>query len=383
MPSLLNALHRLESIKEALCEQEYEAIYRLRYQINIIELGKKNIPHADHEKAIIQDPEDTYPHAHLFYIGPSHQPVATFRINVYPPHKIPAHIRKRYSLDLYPEMAPYPIAEFSRAVIITSKRKRMLMLAIVNFCHQFCTENNIQIGFLYCAPGLTKFYKRYGYRPYKAATVKTPDGIRLPMINITNDYPYYASVKSPIRAKAKQNFKKITSAQFQSARIQDRLDIQATAYLIDESVIQDNIKTALFDNAHLCPFFNGISEKHIRILIKNGMLLNVASEEVVLREGLLEKELYIIISGTFAVINAKNDCIATLNAGDVFGEVAFFKEDGKRIASIKAKEDSRILMFSRNFLQRLSQTHKGLAIQILFNISSILAHRLYTAQKIL
>lgn len=60
----------------------------------------------------------------------------------------------------------------------------------------------------------------------------------------------------------------------------------------------------------------------------------------------------------------------------LFGELAFFLDDGRRTASVRAVSDCHLLVLRRRLLQELGTSDPDLALQLHFNLGRLLAERL-------
>lgn len=72
----------------------------------------------------------------------------------------------------------------------------------------------------------------------------------------------------------------------------------------------------------------------------NDLILEIEKDEVLCREGDLEKDLYLIISGELIILSRKNSRVTPLSylkAGDYFGEFSFF-DNLPRSADVVATE---------------------------------------------
>ena len=247
---LIPYIQKKHSIKEAITTLEKESIYRLRYEIYRRELNKKNVDcdKVGRDSDFIVDDEDELDNSYLFYLGDERRPFATFRLTIYDSGNIPKTIKERYSLGNFPEVSDFRIVEMSRGMISQNSRKGQIMLSMAIFVYLFCVRKKIEIGFLYCAPGLSKYYKLFGYRPYRADIVKTRDGVRLPMINIFSDYAYYSRVRSPLKRLVRKKNKRSPKDFFDVSLIEDRLVEEKSAYMVDEEAICDTVLRDIKEN---------------------------------------------------------------------------------------------------------------------------------------
>lgn len=103
----------------------------------------------------------------------------------------------------------------------------------------------------------------------------------------------------------------------------------------------------------------------------------------ILRMGESDRTLYILQSGEVDVVveaPGQLKVIATIGAGSVFGELAFF-DGAPRMASIYATEDCELLALSQPAFMKLSAWHPRIARELLFDLGRVLSARLRRAQS--
>ncbi len=106
----------------------------------------------------------------------------------------------------------------------------------------------------------------------------------------------------------------------------------------------------------------------------------VKSGETIVKSGEKGKEMFIVKSGSVNVYaedpsTHKQRLIAILGKGDHFGEIALFKE-GERIATVTARDNTELLVLSREDLERILSRDKDIAIKIYRAMIDSLAERL-------
>ena len=90
--------------------------------------------------------------------------------------------------------------------------------------------------------------------------------------------------------------------------------------------------------------------------------------------------MYVVIDGTLEVLSVSDRRLGILGRGELFGELAFFRDDGRRTASVRALTDSHVLVLRRHFLEELGRSDPDLALRLYFNLGRLLAERLVRAE---
>jgi CRP-like cAMP-binding protein len=123
------------------------------------------------------------------------------------------------------------------------------------------------------------------------------------------------------------------------------------------------------------PLFSELSRRDLARLAKAAVSRRFAKGQIIVKDGEQAVTFYIISTGKAEVTKGKKT-LATLKAGDFFGEMALL--DGYlRSASVKAIEDTECLVLSRwDFIGEL-QSNPRIAVALL----PILSRRLREADK--
>lgn len=129
------------------------------------------------------------------------------------------------------------------------------------------------------------------------------------------------------------------------------------------------------------PLFNGIPARHTRMLSAKMHVRQFQAEEVIFHQGDQAAGAILVLDGSVR-IKVKNTELALLESGDFFGEIAL-AETEKRIADAVAIENSRLVFFLKQDIEEWIDFEPRLGARFLLNLSSVLAHRLYEANKIL
>jgi CRP-like cAMP-binding protein len=110
---------------------------------------------------------------------------------------------------------------------------------------------------------------------------------------------------------------------------------------------------------------------------------NVRQWSQILKQGEMDDGMYLVLEGELRVrlmIGGKETILATLAAGDCFGEIALF-DQGPRSADVVANKDSVLLKISSEAFEKLRREAPELSAPILFSISKTLAARIRADNK--
>ncbi len=103
----------------------------------------------------------------------------------------------------------------------------------------------------------------------------------------------------------------------------------------------------------------------------------------IVKQGDMDDGMYLVLEGELRVrlmISGKETILATLGAGECFGEIALF-DQGPRSADVVANKDSVLLKISTEAFDKLRREAPELSAPILFSISKTLAARIRADNK--
>jgi hypothetical protein len=366
-----------ESARIATTKEEREAVYRLRYEVLISELDKGYLPSVDHAHRRVCDPQDEDRSVTIFYTGTPDAVTGSVRVQVWQPGEIPADIYRRFSLQLFPGIEDLQVAEVARLVVRPTVRGQLVVpaLALSIFRHML-EGRGVLVGFAYCAPGLVRAFQGLGFRPYAGDVIPDEDGIRLPMIVLPADAAYFRRVGSPVASEVSRYFADHPDERARVQPIFDALRMTTPHYQLDPTSVWREVQQRFIAGGSERPaLLQGLDDEEIRELSDQGITMDVPAGHPVMRQGLVEKELFLVLEGTFEG-RSDGQRIAVMGEGDVFGEVSFFNDTGRRLFTVSALTPGRVLVLRRSFIEDLMSARPALASRLLFNLARILAARI-------
>ena len=124
-------------------------------------------------------------------------------------------------------------------------------------------------------------------------------------------------------------------------------------------------------------FLGDLHEADLAVVLGYTQARLYAPGEFAVHHGDLDRSFFIISRGSFEVVVPTDEGARRarlLEAGDLFGEVAFF--DGRpRSADVIALEEGEALVLTEAAFQRLRLTHPRLALRFVLDLGRILGER--------
>ena len=373
---LTSLLKRLETVTMATTGDEREAIYRFRYGVYVEEL-RRSIGGVDHARRFVCDDEDEAATAVHLYAGPVNDIKGVVRLRIWEPGQVPEDDRQALSLDLFANIERYRTCEVGRFMIHPKVRGKLILPAMAYAAYDLLIGRRmVDLAFCYCRPGLVGYYRKLGARPYGGRLVDAPEGMEVPLVGVVSDRAYYKKMGSPLLPMVKKYFGPGKRTLVDATPFQHLFDegAQRIETNVDKvwAEIQDHL---MFNDEQRKGFLERLPERVQKQLAKNGFIMDVPAGGLLTRQGHAEREMFFVLSGSLEVY-LDDRRLGLMGPGDLFGEVAFFRESGVRTASVKALNNARVLSIRRKFVDDVGRDDPEAARTILFHLGAVLAERL-------
>jgi len=125
-------------------------------------------------------------------------------------------------------------------------------------------------------------------------------------------------------------------------------------------------------------FFSEFSDTDLWELLRWSDWLEVDADEMIIQEGDVDNDVYVIIQGSVCVVKGGNE-VALLKHGELFGEIAFLAER-ERTATVVSKTSCTLL---RLHIHQIEQSSKSCQIQFQRMFISTLIDRLVRTTELL
>jgi hypothetical protein len=355
-------------------EAEKEAVYRLRYDIYVEEMGRfRGL--ADHQGRRLVEPEDAT--ARIFYgAEPDGTVVGTLRLSWGGDAPFSRRLIEQYQLQPFlAEMAPERIAIGERGMVVPRLRGSSIYRQVGALSRQFCTEKRIELIFGACEPHLLSLYVGQGARTFSKHNINSPEvGFVVPIVTVVEDVAYLRRIGSPSAANAKD-----WGDQARIPACVERLITNGgnviSQRLTASGAYWGEIHGALEEigESRIDPF-DGLSQEQAQRCIAKSNLIDCVAGDHVLKKGNPARNLFVVMEGMLEVRDG-DTLLRVLSPGDVMGEIAFLLEQ-PRSADVYAATDARVLSLSEGTLRELIESDPDVAAHLLLNVSKMLCRRI-------
>ena len=122
--------------------------------------------------------------------------------------------------------------------------------------------------------------------------------------------------------------------------------------------------------------------EELEALLEKGCLLELGPDEVLIKAGSVESDLYILMEGLLVAYPDGENAIPSnwIRPGEVLGEMAYVLGDSVRRATVKSALPSKVLMVGRQTLQEWAEISPALSAKFFHRIAKVLAKRLLARQ---
>jgi CRP-like cAMP-binding protein len=351
-------------------EEEKLAVYRLRYDVYVQEMGRYRAA-ADHERRLLVEPEDAT--ARIFYAAPEGEVVATARFSWGGDAPFSARQIEHYQLEPFlAELPPEAIAVGERGMVVPRLRGTPVYEQLALATRHFFQEKRIQLMFGACEPHLLSLYLGRGSRPYAKRNINSPEaGYLIPIVTVVEDVAYLRRIGSPMAE---------TAIDYGAdARIPSCIDRLVT----HGSVLSQRLSSAdaYWGEVHRAlgggrfSALDGLSEDEAERCLGHSNIIECDAGDRVLKKGGVARNMFVVLEGTLEVRDG-DELLRVMSPGDVFGEIAFLLGQPRSADVYAATDGVRVLSLSEGTIRKLIESDPDVAARLLLNISKILCLRL-------
>ena len=363
------------AIRPAESEADREAIYRLRYDVYVEEMGRYRSV-ADHEKAHLKEPEDDT--SRLFCaVDEDGKVVGTMRVTWGGDTDFNQRMIDQYDLEPFLQSVPREqMIVGERFMVTPDQRGSDVIFKLFQTYLQLVNEKRIQLIFGDCEPHLLNLYLGFGFRTYTRRNVNSPEtGYLIPLVMVPEDIDHFRTVESPLVGVVK-DFGEDCRTPNCVEEILAKGSAVTSARLSEPDEYTAEISRALSQvNANRTHLFDGMTENQIEFCLSKSNVIECRASDQLIKRGNTAQNLYVALEGTLEARDG-NNVVGVLSAGDVFGEMAFLLNSPRTMDVFAATDDVKVLSLSESIVREIMKTDSECAATLLLNVSKMLCLKL-------
>jgi hypothetical protein len=180
-------------IRKVRTESEVRAVFRLRYEVYIEELGRTQ-RYADHATRTIEEPLDSC--ANLFCAYEGSRLVGTVRTN-YAWRSALGDYEAIYAMQRGDTAHPHSTSITTKLVVVPDRRRTTLPYRLAAATYAAALSDGVMFDFVDVYPARVAFFERLGYRVHVPRALHPEFGEVIVMRLGMRDARHFAEVKSP------------------------------------------------------------------------------------------------------------------------------------------------------------------------------------------
>jgi CRP/FNR family cyclic AMP-dependent transcriptional regulator len=355
----------------ARTREEKEAVLRLRYSVYTEEMHLYQST-ADHEGRLLKDCEDEG--ARLLYVALDGETVGAIRIHEGRDGPLPEKYMELYEIGRFTPIIPVEaMAVFSRFTVAEKHRGGRIPYRIMLATYEHCLKEGLEMGFCDCVPSLVNLYLKLGWRKYLDKAISDPEfGVQIPLCIVTRNVRRLEAMGSPF-AETYERFCGERPAPPWLRRVLDAMSGQGDE---PEALERDwgRILKVLLEHRQTT-IFEGLENGVVRQMLGMGEVIECERGQALIKAGTIYRNVFIVLEG-LVEIRRDGRALATLGAGEVFGEMAFLLKMERSTDVYAASDRVRVVSLREQDVALLIRADSEFASRLFLNLSRVLCLRL-------
>lgn len=350
---------------------ERRRLYEFRYRIHVEEMGLE--PQGTfHKLRAVRDDFDV--NAKLYFLTDNSSIVGSIRVLICDAPLLPRALVDGYQLRSFADYDPALLSLSDQFIVADGWRDGAASSVLLGAKYKQLRGLGVKFDFCNVTPSLVAAFEMLGYRRFSANFVDPMDGLKTPLVLVTEDIDHLKAVGSPFAPVAEEFENSSADTEWLLAKY-PKASQEELVSLEDHDGLWSHVTTKLHQTPlQGVPLFDGMGVMEAQRLMKNGETLNLNAGEFLVRQSDIGNEMYIILSGEVE-ISKDGKVITNLDAGDVIGEIGFLSAN-PRTADAKVVQDGEFLILTQDMFQKAMRTMPETSARALFNLSLILCERL-------
>lgn len=351
-------------------QAELDAIYRFRVQVYYGELGARLPEDMVRTGQLRCDLDDV---AYQYASFEDGQVVGCVRVvDLKDIQQADALIAKYRLRDVINRFGREAITVTGRMAISELLRKSSLVIRLMTLATNEARMRGIRLAFLDCSPHLLPFYEAVGFRRYAPAFSDPVFGFKQPLLFLLHDYVGLKAMGSPLARTLKQSDDDPEVRAWYAQHYGDYV-VSRTTTVLPSGAFTNLVERTVGRMVNTLPLFRELSRQDIDLVLKKSTLVRAQAGDVVIRSGLRDEYLCVVLTGHLESIHAGNH-LGTLGPGDLCGETEFLARR-ERITEVVAREHTELLVLPTEFLAQLIEKNIAIGRTLMKNLAVGMAVR--------
>ena len=350
---------------------ERRRLYEFRYRVHVEEMGLE--PQGTYHKLhAVRDDFDV--NAKLYFLTDNSNIIGSVRVLICDAPLLPRMLVDCYQLRSFEDYDPSQLSLSDQFIIAEGWREGEASSILLGAKYKQLRKLGVKFDFCNVTPSLVPAFEILGYRRFNPNFVDPMNGLKTPLVLVTEDFDHLNAVGSPFASLAEEYENSSVDTEWLLEKYPSASQEELVS-LEDRDGLWSHV-TARIHQAPLqgVPLFDGMGVMEAQRLMKNGVLLNLNAGDLLIRQGDVGNEMYIILSGDVE-IRKDGKVITNLSAGDVIGEIGFLSAN-PRTADAKVIQDGEFLILTQEMFHKAMRSMPETSARALFNLSLILCERL-------
>lgn len=352
-----------------------DRVFAFRYRV-LVEASGLQSEYADHKTKTIREPLD---HGALqIYVADmqSGETVAALRLNAGALDSKIGNISEMGGFGPFNEFSAKALTMTSMLVIAPKYQTSSAASLAISAAYKMARKCGSLFDFTQCSPEMLPLYQKLGYRKFRDNFMDDTLGYQVPLVLVTHDYGHLTFVRSPLGAIARKMNNSSDTASWFNRTFPDYANVPIESTLNDEDfwyLLARKLNQSPLAGIAL---LDGLTYSEAIEFMRAGTVLDCPAGGRIMKKGQIGREMYVILSGAVKVLAGADEAVvATLEKGELFGELAYLSES-PRTADIVAADDVELLVLTQKMMEKALADMPAIAARILFNLSLILCGRL-------
>lgn len=352
----ISVTQKLNPVHQAKTFVELEAIWCYRYKVCVNELSLHDLPALDHDNGWLRLESDEFDSTSVYYTGPIEDVTGSIVIRTFQPGEVPEDIYKELSLELFDDIKNKKIVQMSSYSFSQTLNGKTAAHALAYKAFEEAVERKGDLLLVSCLADHLQLYQDLGLRPYGAKNLsKDTMGLHVPLLGLL-DLKYYEDMHSPVYHILKRMADEGYVHSTETGPLLELIYEASASAEVNPDVIKNEIllffEESIREQGFTSNFLSFLPEHLLHRISESSLLVNFQAEEDVIQQDVRDQEFYFIMEGALEV-RRDEQVLVTKRKGEIFGEVGFFRENGKRSASVVSIESTRLLVIRKSFLTNL------------------------------